>query len=90
MKVQDAPNMEPTTRSNLYYIMRRTGYNEDADLECSTEGSNKEKLLQNAPIEDYKPPKAEYSMKTNARIDLGHVKCQTPNLNGATPCWNTE
>jgi hypothetical protein len=23
----------------------------------------------------YKPPKAEYSLKTNARVDLGHKKC---------------
>jgi hypothetical protein len=28
-------------------------------------------------------------MKTNARIDLGRMKCQTPKLEDATPCWNT-
>jgi hypothetical protein len=25
-----------------------------------------------------KPPKAEYTMKTNARVDLGRMKCQPP------------
>ena len=32
--------------------------------------------------EEQKPPKFEYKMKTNTRIDMGRMKCQTPNWIG--------